>query len=158
MIGAHLAGIQHTYKHVNKTSAKCLVCGEYSECQIVKYEVSVHVFFRKIKILDGQFWFDWKKCNHRAVLYDKQDISRYKQEQVETGMLSVPYYQNMKLRMMPMPKRSRLEFALGLVIALTLGLILAALLIILQKNLVSILCPDQGLFVSCQRAPLTCIL
>ncbi len=105
MIGAHAYGIDHSYKRVNKTQAKCLVCGKYSECQILKHEKARHISYVKIKVLGEQFIFDWAKCNHRAVLFDKQDVSRYKQKQVETGILSVPYYQNMKLHQMEMPKR-----------------------------------------------------
>jgi len=132
MIGAHTAGIDHSYKKINKTPAKCLVCGEYSECQILKYEKSTHIFYIKIKVLDEQFWFDWEKCNHRAMLYDKQDVSRYKQEQVETGILSVPYYQNMKLRITTMPKKVP---AIQIVLVVIASLILGVLLVILFDKL-----------------------
>ena len=132
MIGAHAYGIDHSYKKINKTQAKCLVCGEYSECQILKYERRTHIFYIKIKVLDEQFWFDWKKCNHRAVLFDKQDVFRYKQEQVETGILSVPYYQNMKLRKMEMPKKVS---TLSITLMVFLGLALGGLLVYLQKIL-----------------------
>jgi hypothetical protein len=130
MIGAHAYGIDHSYKKINKTLAKCLVCGEYSECQILKYEKARHAFFIKIKILDEQFIFDWAKCNHRAVLFDKQDVSRYKQEQIETGVLSVPYYQNMKLRTMEMPKKVS---TISIILVVLLGLALGGLLVYLQE-------------------------
>jgi len=129
MIGTHATGIQHSYKKINRTPAKCLVCGEYSECQITKYEKSRHVFFIKTKILDEQFVFDWKQCNHRAVLFDKQDVVRYKQEQVETGILSVPYYQNMKLRRMAMPRPvSTIKIVVVVVLSVGAGVLLAILL------------------------------
>ncbi len=132
MIGAHAYGIDHSYKKINKTQAKCLVCGEYSECQILKYEKARHTFYIKIKILDEQFIFDWAKCNHRAVLFDKHDVSRYKQEQVETGVLSVPYYQNMKLHMMEMPKKVSI---ISIILVILLGVAFGALLVYLQELL-----------------------
>ncbi len=129
MIGAHAYGINHSYKTINKTPAKCLVCGEYSECRITKYENYRHVFFIKVKTLEEQFWFDWEKCRHRAILYDKQDVLRYKQEQVETGILLVPYYQDMKLHMMEMPKRMHVvKFVLLVIGALSLGVLLGILI------------------------------
>jgi hypothetical protein len=130
MIGAHAYGIDHSYKKINKTPAKCLVCGEFSECQILKYVKAHHVFYIKVKILDEQFIFDWAKCNHRAVLFDEQDVSRYKREQVETGILSVPYYQNMKLRMMEMPKNVS---TLSIILVVILGLALGVLLVYLKE-------------------------
>jgi hypothetical protein len=129
MIGVHAAGIQHDYKKLNKTPGKCLVCGELSECQILKYEKSTHIFYFKLKILDEQFWFDWEKCNHRAMLYDKKDVARYKQEQVETGSLSVPYYQDMKLIKTTMPKKvPAIKIILLVIFGLALGVALAILL------------------------------
>ena len=59
MIGAHATGIEHSYKKIKKMPAQCLVCGEYSECQILKYEKARHIFYFKVKILDEQFIFDW---------------------------------------------------------------------------------------------------
>jgi len=136
MIGAHAAGIQTSYDWINKTPAKCLVCGEYSECQIIKYERSIHVFFAKVKVLDEQFLFDWEKCNHRAILFDKQDVSRYKQEQVDTGILSVPYFQNMKLQMTVIPKRMpAIRLALLIIAALILGVLLGVLIVFVFDKL-----------------------
>ena len=128
MIGAHVAGIQHTYKNLKKIPRKCPVCGGYSECQILKYEKSTHFFYIKIKVLEELYIFDWEKCNHRAVLYDKEDISRYKKDQEETGIFSVPYYKNMKLRTMPKPKKvSTIKIVLVVAFSLILGLVLAFL-------------------------------
>jgi len=132
MIVAHAAGINHSYKKINRTPARCLVCGEYSDCQILKYRESIHILFVEIRVLDEQFWFDWEKCNHRAVLFDKQDVARYKQEQVETGVLSVPYYQNMKLGLMARPKKVP---TIGIVLVVVLSLILGVLLAILLDKL-----------------------
>ncbi len=129
MIGAHLAGIDHSYKKVNKTLAKCLICGEYSECQILKYEESTHILYIKIKTLAEQFIFDWRQCNHRAVLYDKEDVARYKREQVETGILGVPYYHDMKLQMVEMPKKVPvIQIVLVLLVGLLFGLLVAFVL------------------------------
>jgi len=128
----HAGGIDHSYKKIKKTPAKCLVCGEYSECQIIDYIEATHIFYIKIRVLDEQFWFDWEKCNHRAMLYDKQDVSRYKQEQVETGNLLVPYYQNMKLRMTTMPKKVP---TIQIVLVVTASLLFGVLLVFLFDKL-----------------------
>ena len=129
MIAAHAYGIDHSYKKVNKTQAKCPVCGEYSEVQILRYTKARHIFYIKIKILDERYIFDWAKCNHRAILFDPQDVSRYKQEQVETGIFSVPYYQNMKLYRMEMPKKVP---TISMILVVLLGLALGVLLVYLQ--------------------------
>ena len=129
MIGAHATGIAHSYKKLNKTQSKCLVCGEYSECQITRYVKARHIFYIKTKVLDEQFLFDWGKCNHRAVLFDKQDVARYKLEQVETGILSVPYYQNMKLQTMSMPKKvPTIQIVFVVIVSALLGVLLKLLL------------------------------
>ena len=129
MIGAHATGIDHSYKKISKTTAQCLVCGEYSECQITKYVKARHIFYIKTKILDEQFLFDWEKCNHRAVLFDKQDVERYKLEQVETGIISVPYYQNMKLQTMAMPKKApTIQIILVVIASIILGVLIKLLL------------------------------
>ena len=130
MIGAHATGIEHSYKKIKKMPAQCLVCGEYSECQILKYEKARHIFYFKVKILDEQFIFDWAKCNHRAVLFDKQDVARYKLEQVETGILSVPYYQNMKLHKTQMPKKVS---PVSIILVILLGLAFGGLILYLQE-------------------------
>jgi len=136
MVGAHLGGIDHSYKKIKKTPARCLVCGEYSECQIIKYEESIHIFFIKVKVLAEQFWFDWEICNHRAVLFDKQDVARYKQEQIETGIMSVPYYQAMRLQMMAMPEKVSI---VQIVLVLIATLPFALALVVLVKILLDIL-------------------
>lgn len=132
MIGAHLGGGDHSYKKINKTPAKCLACGEYSECQITHYIESVYIFFIRIKVLDEQFWFDWEQCNHRVVLYDKQDVERYKQEQVAAGSWAVPYYKDMKLGIASLPPKVP---AIKIVLVLALCLVLGILLVILLGKL-----------------------
>jgi hypothetical protein len=95
----------------------------------MKYERSTRILFVKVKALEEQFIFDWERCNHRAVLYDSQDVSRYKAEQVETGILLVPYYQDMKLRTMAMPKKvSWVAIALVVGASLIAGVLLAMLM------------------------------
>jgi hypothetical protein len=129
MIGAHAAGIQHTYRKINKILAKCFVCRELSECQILKYEKSTHIFYFKVKTLDEQFIFDWKKCNHRAVLYNKEDVFRYKTEQEGVGFISVPYYQNMKLNLTEMPKKvPAIIIVIVVILSVAFGVGLAILL------------------------------
>jgi hypothetical protein len=125
MIGAHAGGVDHRYKTINRTSARCLVCGTISECRITRYEEVVDIFFIKIKTLSEQYIFDWEKCNHRAVLYDKHDISRYKKDHVESGILSVPYYSDMKISKQVMPKKvAWYKIALVLLACTILGVLL----------------------------------
>lgn len=132
MIGAHAGGIDHRYKTINKTSARCFVCGEISECNIIKYEVCTHVLYIKIKTMDEQYWFDWPKCRHRAVLYDKKDVTRYKKEYIESGSISVPYFDDMKLNLTDMPKKVPwYHFALAILASLLLG----ALLVYIKEKL-----------------------
>jgi hypothetical protein len=129
MLGAHVTGIDHSYKKINKTPAKCLVCGEYSECQIIQYQEASHIFFIKTKILNEQFWFDWAKCNHRAILFEKNDVARYKKEQIETGTMTVPYYQGMKLHMTSMPKKvPTIQIILVVLASVIVGVLLKLLL------------------------------
>lgn len=73
------------------------------------------------KFSDEQFWFTWAACHHRAILYNKQDVDRYRQEQVETGVLSVPYYSRMKLQVQVLRRASVLEIVL-LIIFIVLGI------------------------------------
>jgi hypothetical protein len=123
MIGGHVSGIDHRYKTINKTMAKCLFCGEYSECQILWYQEVTHIFYIKLKVLKEQFIFDWPKCRHRAVIYNKDEISRYKLEYIDTGILSVPYYQHMQVTNMP-KKVPWYHFALAILASLLLGVLL----------------------------------
>ena len=124
MIGAHAGGIDHSYKRLNKTQARCLFCGQYSECQIIKYTRSFHFFYIRLKVLEEQFIFDWEACKHRAILFDKEDSSRYKREQVNTGLLLVPYYQNIRLQFTSTPKKiSALDIILIILFTLALGVI-----------------------------------
>lgn len=127
MFASDLAGINHKYRTLGKTTAKCLVCGEYSECQIKIYEKSYQVFFRKTNILDEQFLFDWKKCNHRAMLLEPQDILRYKREHVETGILSVPSQHNMNFHTMALPKVKNYQIVLVIIFSIILGVLLSIL-------------------------------
>jgi hypothetical protein len=130
MIGAHAAGIGHSYKKINKTLAECLFCGEYSECQILKYEKVFQIFYFKTKVLDEQFWFDWEKCHHRAIMFDKEDVARYKKEQIETGILSVPYYQDMRLRFTSTPKKvPAIQIILVIIASLVFGILLKLYLV-----------------------------
>lgn len=125
MIGAHAGGINHRYKTINRTSARCLVCGVISECRISKYEEIIDILFIKLKTLDERYIFDWETCRHRAVLCDKQDIARYKKDQVETGVLSVPYYTDMKMSKGDMPKKVPwYQIALVLLVCGILGVLL----------------------------------
>ena len=86
MIGAHAYGILHKYKKLNKTPGPCMVCSEYSGCEILRYEKVRHSFYITLRVLERQYIFDWEKCHHRAVLHLEQDIARYREEQDKTGM------------------------------------------------------------------------
>ena len=129
MIADHIAGITHFYKTLNRTPAKRLVCGEYSECQIIKYEKDSHIFYFQTKILDEQCLFDWEKCNHQAILFDQRGVARYKEEQIGTGFLYVPSYPNMKIHMTSMPKKvPAIQIILVVMGSLILGVLIKLLL------------------------------
>ncbi|GEM_PF-6226388 len=123
MIGAHVSGIDHRYKTIKKTMAKCPLCGVFSECQIISYQECTHIVYIKVKVLKEQFIFDWPKCRHRAVIYDKDEISRYKLEYIDTGIFSVPYYQHMQITNMP-KKVPWYHFALAILGSLLLGVLI----------------------------------
>ncbi len=56
------------------------------------------------------------------MLYDKKDVTRYKKEYIETGFLSVPYFQGIKLNLTDMPKKVPwYHFALVKLASLLLG-------------------------------------
>jgi hypothetical protein len=131
MIGVHALGIVHDYKEINKTQAKCLVCGEYSECRILRYVKANHIFTFKVKILNEQYIFDWEECRHRAILYDPQDVARYRLEQMDTGILSVPYYSNMKLMKGMMPKKVP---AWKIIVVILLGVAFGLIVVYLQHR------------------------
>ena len=116
MSGTELVGVRTAYDKLNKTHAKCLICGRYSECDIMHY--GYYFFFLRFrsKFSNEQFWFSWYQCQHRAILFDKQDVDRYRQEQMETGILSVPYYSNMKLKVQVLRRASAVEIILLIVL------------------------------------------
>lgn len=130
MIGAHAAGVTHDYKKMNTTQAACLICGVISDCRILRYQKATHIFYFKLKILEEQYIFDWPQCNHRAVLYDQEDVARYTRDHVDTGLLSVPYYRDMKVSKQFMPKKVP---AIQIILVVLLGLLLGVLLIALQR-------------------------
>jgi hypothetical protein len=116
-----ITGVRKAYDTLNKVHAKCLVCGAYSECQIMHYGYYFYFLRFRSTFSDEQFWFTWAACHHRAILYDKPDIERYRQEQVETGILSVPYYSHMKLNVQVLRRASTFQIIL-LIIFIVLGI------------------------------------
>jgi hypothetical protein len=115
VIGAHAYGTISDYSTINKVDGPCMVCGLYSTCEIIRYEKVRHSFFVKLKVLERQYLFDWDKCGHRAVLDRPEDIARYRDEQDQTGVRSIPYYMGMRPRLEQMPKKpSALKIAVVL--------------------------------------------
>ena len=132
MIGAHAYGVLHDYKKIGKTMVNCLVCRELSECQILRYKKYTHVFFHPLKILDEQYLFDWRRCKHRAILYEPEHVARYREEQVETRIFALPSYLDMKLRFMETPKKVPL---IQIVLVLALSAVFAAVIIYIKEKL-----------------------
>jgi hypothetical protein len=120
----HAFRTDHNYKKIKKISAKCLICGEHSECKIMKYEVVTYRFFIRDKTTDEQFYFDWKKCRHRVVITDSQDVARYQQEYIDIENYSVPYYKNMHMGNMP-KKVPWIHIVLVLILTAILGYLVA---------------------------------
>ena len=132
MIGAHAYGIMHDYKTVGKTMANCLVCREYSPCKIIRYKKYTHIFFIPIKVHDEQYYFDWKSCKHRAILYDPEHVARYREEQVKTRMLGMPSFHHMRLQFTETPKNVPL---IQIILVLAVSLVLAAGIIYIKEKL-----------------------
>jgi hypothetical protein len=136
MIGAHAFGIMNDHRILGATTASCFVCQKTSECQIVQYQRYAHVFFFRTKASEEQYWFNWWSCMHRAILYEPAHVARYRLEQVETGLLALPSYQDMSLKMMDLPKRMPLALLiLVLVAALLLSFLLGALIVYINDKL-----------------------
>jgi hypothetical protein len=118
MMAIDISGVRTDYDTLNKTYAQCLFCGAYSECVIMKYSQYFFFLRRKVYFFKEECWFNWYHCRHRATLFEKQDVARYKQEQVETGILSVPYYSNMKLKVEILKPPSLLKIILTVILLL----------------------------------------
>jgi hypothetical protein len=132
MIATHAYGVIHDYKKIGKTMANCLVCRQFSECQILRYQKYTHIFFFPVKILDEQYLFDWRSCKHRAILYEPAHVARYREEQVETRNLALPSYLDMKLQLTATPKKIPL---IQVLLVLGLSVLFAALIIYIQHKL-----------------------
>jgi antibiotic biosynthesis monooxygenase (ABM) superfamily enzyme len=113
MIVGHAYGKTHKYKALNKTPGPCMVCGQDSECEIVRYEMVTHSFYITVKVHQRQYIFRWWKCRHRAILQREEDVTRYWEEQDKTGLRSIPYFEGMHPILGTLPKKpSRLKMAL----------------------------------------------
>lgn len=127
MIGAHAYGVMHNCKKLSKTAGPCMLCGQHSDCDIIRYEKVRHSFFITLRVLERRYFFNWEKCGHQAMLIRPQDVTRYRDEQEQTGLLTIPYYQGMQPVLGAIPKRPS-----GLIVALlVIGVILFWLIVYL---------------------------
>jgi hypothetical protein len=134
-----LAGILHDYKVLNRTQGRCLICNEISECEITIYKKSYHILYIPIKRIEEQFLFDWEKCGHRTILHEKQDVDRYKEEQMNTGILNVPYYFDMKPLLTTKPKYYKPNIFIVIIISIIFAIIVGCIIILLGiKNVIII--------------------
>ena len=132
-----LAGILHEYKVLNITQGRCLICNETSECEITIYKKSYHILYIPIKRIAEEFIFDWDKCSHRTILHEKQDVERYKEEQMNTGILNVPYYFDMKLILTVKPKYYKPNFVIVIIICIIFAILVGCIIQLLGiKNLI----------------------
>ncbi len=123
------------WKTLKKTPAKCLVCGEYSECEIIRYEKSFRVFYIKIRTLETRYHFRWERCRHVAELYDQEDAARYKREHEDTGLLSVPDYQTAKLNIRELPDKKTSNMQLALVLIISTVITVLCIILAIKFNL-----------------------
>ena len=117
-------------KKLNKLFGNCLACNEYSECEITERKRTMHLFFVAIHYYENTYRFNWRKCNHCIELVRKEDIKRYKEEQVDTKSYLIPYYSGMTVGVYASPKElstPTLVLIVGTItiIALLLGILLA---------------------------------
>jgi hypothetical protein len=65
-----------------------------------------------------------------AILHEKRDVERYKEEQMKTGSLNVPYYFGMKPILTVKPKYYKPNLIIVIVICLIFAIIFACILIL----------------------------
>jgi hypothetical protein len=51
------------------------------------------------------YLFDWAECDHRVGIFDKEDVRRYKENQVLTEYYAIPSRQEMKILYVRSPIR-----------------------------------------------------
>jgi hypothetical protein len=100
---AHLSGVEYREKKLNKLYGHCIACHEYSECDITERKRVLQILFIPIFQLEITYIFNWKKCNHCLELVRKQDIKRYKEEQVDPKSFLIPNYSGMEYKLYPSP-------------------------------------------------------
>jgi hypothetical protein len=93
------------YRSLHKKHWHCLICNKYSECEITVLENAFQVFFKTIKDYPEAYLFDWAECDHRVGIFDKEDVKRYKEEQVLTDNFSIPNRRDMKISFVRSPIR-----------------------------------------------------
>ena len=87
------------YNRLKKLSVlqhKCCICGQYSECTIERWRTWGHISFIPIMIVEKGYLFTWSACNHSMGLDDPIAVKQYKEEQVDTGILSIPLCEKLK--------------------------------------------------------------
>jgi hypothetical protein len=127
-----IVGFLYDYKRLNKTQGRCFICNEVSECTITHYKKSFHLFYIPIKRTEEQFIFEWEKCNHRGIFTQKRDIDRYKEEQVVTNLLNVPYYHDMKPILTNKPNYYKPNLIVVMIVCVLFAIIMGIIIILLQ--------------------------
>ncbi len=124
-----LAGIKHDFRKLATTQGRCFICHEISECEITRYQKSYHILYFSIKIKEEEIIFDWEKCGHRAILHEKKDVERYKNEQIETGTFAVPSYFDMNLMLTAKPHFNKPNMIIVMIVCVIFAALLAYIMV-----------------------------
>jgi hypothetical protein len=127
-----IIGFLCDYKILNKSQGRCFICDEVSECTITHYKKSLHILLIPIKKTEEQFIFEWEKCNHRGIFTQKRDIDRYKEEQVVTNILNVPYYHDMNPILTYKQNYYKPNLIVVMILCVLFAIIMGIIIIILQ--------------------------
>jgi hypothetical protein len=97
MISHLFLGFSKGYRKLHKKYGYCLMCNKYSECEITVLESTLKMFTKTIRDNPEAYLFDWAECDHRVGIFNKEDVKRYKEEQVLTENYAIPYKQAYKI-------------------------------------------------------------
>jgi len=89
-------GIYYRLKKLGMIQHKCCICGQYSECTIERWRGWFNILFIPVFIAEKGYLFTWSACNHSMGLDDLIAVKQYTEEQVDTGILSVPVCEKLK--------------------------------------------------------------
>ena len=89
-------GTYDRFKKLSTLMHRCCICGQYSDCTIERWRSWLYFSYIPIWRIGNGYQFTWKACNHAGRMDDSVAIQRYKEEQEDTGMFSIPLCEQLK--------------------------------------------------------------